>query len=261
MKLLNIQEFEQYIKTHHECVYESNDSLINNQLPGICDHCNKDVFLQVQSESYYSPYPSSNELPKFVAIYIECPACRRRSFIKTIQFQEQISHKLETSTKFTYVYRLYKLYRLPISEENKVNKDIPQSYTALHKTLNEAHYCLNSSQYIASAILFRRAIQILAKDVLGAEGKTLFNQLEWLKVNRNLLGIDLTDVFHDNSRIIKDVGNQGAHPDNDPELHDFSKEDANGLHDLFISIVYEVFVKPERLKSLQEELKKQRKLK
>ena len=74
------------------------------------------------------------------------------------------------------------------------------------------------------------------------------------------MGIDLVDVFHDNAKIIKDSGNQGAHPDDDITLHVFTKEDAEGLHDLFISIVHEVFVKPAKIKSLQEELKKNRKL-
>ena len=74
------------------------------------------------------------------------------------------------------------------------------------------------------------------------------------------MSIDLTPVFHTNSKIIKDIGNQGAHPESDITLHDFTKEDAEGLHDLFLSIIYEIFIKPARSKELQNELKKRRKL-
>ena len=126
--------------------------------------------------------------------------------------------------------------------------------------MNEATFCLAKGKYISATIMFRRAIQIIAKQILGAEGKTLFKQLEWLKENKNLMGIDLVDVFHDNAKLIKDIGNQGAHPDDDLELHIFSESDANGLYDLFIHLIHEIFVKPVKIKAIQEELKLSRKI-
>ena len=261
MKLIDKKEFEEYIKDNFECILESNETSISQELSGTCDSCKRDVFLKVYSRSFDKPYYSDDELPMFVNIYIECPSCRRKSFIQTVQFVEQKAIKEGNSTRYQYTYRLYKLYRLPVSGENYINEDIPKLYSSLIKTANEADYCLSNSKFIASAMLFRRAIQILAKEVLGGKGKTLFKQLEWLQSNENLLKVDLTEVFHDNVEIIKDVGNQGAHPDDDITLHDFTKDDAYGLHDLFISIIHEVFVKPAKMKALQDELKKSRKLK
>lgn len=259
MELINENEFENYIKENYECIYESESSYVSDEAPGTCDSCKRDVFLKIYARSYNQPY--DNELPKFINIFIECPSCRRKSFLQTVQFIEQKSLIENNSTKYQYTYRLYKLYRLPVSGENYINKDIPNKYVSLKKTAIEADYCLSNSKFLASAILYRRAIQILAKDVLGSKGNTLFKQLEWLKTNENLLKIDLSEIFHDNVKIIKDIGNQGAHPDDDITLHDFTKDDAFGLHDLFISIIHEIFVKPEKMKALQEELKKNRKLK
>lgn len=261
MKLIDKKEFEEYIIENFGCILESNESSISQELSGTCDFCKRDVFLKVYSRTFDNPYYSDGELPRFVNIYIECPSCRRKSFIQTVQLVEQRAIKEGNSTHYEYTYRLYKLYRLPISGENYINEDIPKQHSSLLKTANEADYCLSNSQFIASAILFRRAIQILAKEVLGGKGKTLFKQLEWLQLNENLLKVDLTEVFHDNVGIIKDVGNQGAHPDDDITLQDFTKDDAYGLHDLFISIIHEVFVKPAKMKALQDELKKSRKLK
>ncbi|MCD0470723.1 DUF4145 domain-containing protein [Flavobacterium sp. JAS] len=263
MELLNEKEFKKYIEENFERIYEAEgQSSISQQVPGKCDSCNREVFLNIYSKSFSEPYHNSNGLPTFINIFIECPSCRKKSFIFTVQFVEQKKKPLPTGgSQYEYTYSLYKLYRLPISVENYINEDIPEKYGSLKKTATEANYCLINSKFIASAILFRRAIQIVAKNVLGAKGKTLFNQLEWLKTNKNLLNIDLTEVFHDNTKIIKDIGNQGAHPEDDITLHDFTKEDANGLHDLFISIIHEIFVKPEKIKALQEELKKNRKLK
>lgn len=260
MELINEKEFEKYIITNYPRIYEASESSISDQTPGKCDSCNREVFLKVYSKTYDTPYYDSSGLPRFVNLYVECPNCRRKAFIHAVQFVEQKETKDGTATHYKYTYRLYKLDRLPVSNENHTTKDIPVEYNSLQKTATEASYCLSNSKFIASAILYRRAIQILVKEVLGAKGKTLFNQLEWLKTNENKLKVDLTDVFHDNTKIIKDIGNQGAHPDDDVTLHDFNDNDANGLHDLFISIIHEIFVKPAKMKALQEELKKSRKL-
>jgi hypothetical protein len=261
MKLIDENEFEEYIKENYECIHESNKNSFSEEFSGTCDSCKRDIFLKVYSSSYNNLDYSDYGLPRFVNIFIECPSCRRKSFIQTVQFVEQKAITSGQSTHYNYTFRLYKLYRLPVTGENYINEDIPNQYDSLRKTANEADFCLSNSKFIASAILYRRALQILAKEVLGGKGKTLFKQLEWLQANENLLKIDLTEIFHDNAQIIKDIGNQGAHPDDDVSLHDFAKEDTYGLHDLFISIIHEVFVKPAKMKALQDELKKNRKLK
>lgn len=84
----------------------------------------------------------------------------------------------------------------------------------------------------------------------------MHSQLEWLKENKNLLGIDLTELFHDNGKLIKDIGNQGAHLDEDITLQNFSEIDVNSLHDLFLVIVNEIFIKPKKLKAIQQDLLK-----
>ncbi|MDO9339421.1 MAG: DUF4145 domain-containing protein [Bacteroidales bacterium] len=259
MKLLDLKEFEKYIKENYECIWEDSSTSIQQEIAGSCESCKRDVFLKVYARTFDKLY--DDDLPRFINIFIECPSCRRKSILHTIQFIEQTAVVEGTSTKYKYTYRLYKILRLPTISETYINEDIPKDLNSLRKTSSEADYCLSNSKFLASAILFRRAVQILAKDVLKAKGKTLFDQLEWLKTNENVLKIDLSELFHDNAKIIKDIGNQGAHPDSDITLHNFSKEDAYGLHDLFISIIHEVFVKPAKIKALHEELKNSRKLK
>jgi Domain of unknown function (DUF4145) len=259
MKLLDKEEFEEYVIKNYECISESTASSISQELSGTCDSCKRDVFLKVHSQTFDKPY--DNNLPRFATIYIECPSCRRKSFLNTIQLIEQKAITEGETTKYHYTYRLYKFFRLPVADETYINEDIPKELDSLRKTSSEADYCMSNSKFLASAILFRRAVQILVKDVLKAKGNTLHAQLEWIKLNENALKVDLSELFHDNAKIIKDIGNQGAHPDDDITLHNFTKEDAYGLHDLFISIIHEVFVKPAKIKALHEELKKTRKLK
>jgi len=266
MKLFNVTEFEEYIRRNFPLLGESTASEINSELTDTCDSCHKEAFLKIHSEWYQRAFYSEDKLPRFITFFIECPQCRRTSFIKTIQLELTKTTIVKDEDgndeeEYEKVYQFYKLFRLPTIEETFANQDIPEQYTSLKNTVSEASFCLSHSRHIAAAILFRRALQILTKEILGAQGKTLHLQLEWLKTNKNLLGVELVEVFHDNAKILKDIGNQGAHPDDDITLHNFTQDDANGLHDLFISIIYEIFVKPAKLQALQEELKKSRKLK
>jgi hypothetical protein len=278
MGLLNEKEFVSYIQTNYPKVYETekwND--FSSEIDGFCENCRRDVFFKIRSkiyqESYY--YHHDNDLPSLVTYFIECPKCSRKRFVqllllKVIQTFDKDGKPVEAidendddednySTKTHY--ELYKLYNLPTQEESFAIKDIPDEYSTLKQTISEAMFTMTHGKFISAAIMFRRGLQIITKDILGAKGRTLHNQLEWLKENKNLLAIDLTELFHDNGKLIKDVGNQGAHPDEDITLHTFSEVDVNSLHDLFLVIINEIFIKPEKLKTIQSELIKNRKLK
>jgi hypothetical protein len=256
MKLINEEEFRNYVRLNFEMIYESPASELKEQeLPGKCDFCQKEAFLKIHALRYQQGYYREDGVPYFVTFFIECPQCRRKSFIKTVQLQVY----KPTGNKDAYgedetsaVFQFFKLFRLPSAEESYENKDIPEEYVSLKATVTEASFCLSHSKNIAATILFRRALQILAKDVLGAPGTTLNSQLNWLKTNPNALGIEIGAVFHDNAEIIRKIGNQGAHPDEDATLHNFTKEDAEGLHDLFISIIHELFISPAKLKAIQD---------
>lgn len=126
--------------------------------------------------------------------------------------------------------------------------------------VDEALFCMQHNKNISAVIMFRRALQIIVKDILGGKGKTIYNQLTWIKENENNLKINLSEMFHDNSNLIKNIGNQGAHPDIDEDLHTFTGNDVAQLHDLYLIIVTEIFIKPEKLFKLKEELKINRKL-
>jgi hypothetical protein len=264
MELLNLEEFEKYIRTNFDLILETKTTEFNSELGSHCDSCQRDVFMKIHSRMYNQTYYRENTIPDFMTYFMECPGCKRKAFIKTVRLgiHKPTGKKDEDGEDETdFYFQHYRLFRLPEREEGYINKDIPKEYESLKNTVNEANFCMTNSKSLSAAILFRRAIQILVKDILGGLGKNLFLQLEWLKNNKNKLGIDLTEVFHENSKIIKDIGNQGAHPDDDISLHNFTKQDAEGLHDLFLSIIHEVFVKPIKLKAIQDELKQNRKLK
>ncbi|WP_266204686.1 DUF4145 domain-containing protein [Pontibacter kalidii] len=256
MKLLNEEEFTEYIKSNHQFVLTNDSSSLSSEISSRCDFCQKDAYLKIGSRWHERTYRKDN-LPIFATFFIQCPSCKRQSFIQLVV----LSRLQESENGSRYVFDYYKLFNLPSQESQFETKDIPAEYRLLKKTVLEAKYALQHSQYMSATIMFRRALQILVKDILGAKGRTLYKELEWLKDNVNALQINLTDVFHDNSSLIRQVGNQGAHPDKDEELQEFSEEDANAVHDLFLLLVNEVFVLPAKIKAMKMELAERRKLK
>lgn len=263
MKLLNVDEFLDYLRSNHKLLMEGfgRPSTESSEFDGYCDNCKKDVFLKTESIEYsHSPYGSNNL--EFYNLMVECPRCKRKRIIQIaqIKYYKKVETKDDDDDK--EYYEVYKLNSIPTLNEEYSVKSIPNKYDNLINTVNEANFCLDHGKYISATILYRRALEIIAKPILGAKGRMLYNQLEWLKVNENKLKIDLSELFHDNSKLIKDVGNQGAHPaEDDVSLQNFNEDDVNLLHDLFLIIVHEIFVKPEKLKSMQEELKAKRKIK
>ncbi len=259
MQLFSRDEFESYIKSNFELMYEESKNFESDRVSSKCDSCGRDIYLKANSYYQAPKYGILASMPDFETVYVECPNCGRRSFIQTVVFKEQIDIEIQGPPQ--YYYKHYLLYRIPDREIKYETSSIPKKYTTLISSINEALFCMDRSKFVSASLVFRRALQMIAKNVLGAKGKTLFNQLEWLKENANLLNIDLTELFHDNSQLIKDVGNQAAHPDDDITLQEFTKDDVNKLYDLFLIIVNEIFIKPEKIKKIQEELKEKRKLK
>lgn len=278
MELLNQEEFNSYIQTNHRKLYQTEEfEELSHEFDGFCDSCRRDVFLKILARRYQYQGYDRKGVPNFITYFIKCPRCNRLSFSQLVVLEVHVTTNKEGKVvesipidddnydvddyQTKIHYEIYQLYNIPTREESFANRDIPDKYTTLKESVTEAMFTMAHGKFISSAIMFRRSIQIIAKEILGAKGKTLHKQLEWLTENPNLLAIDLTNLFHDNSKLIKDVGNQGAHPDDDITLHNFTEDDVNNLHDLFLVIVNEIFIKPEKLKAIQADLIKNRKLK
>lgn len=64
-----------------------------------------------------------------------------------------------------------------------------------------------------------------------------------------------------NGYIVKEVGNQSAHPDRDPDLLDFTPEDAEDLQSVFMELVGELFVVPAAVERAKIDFLTRRKIK
>lgn len=118
---------------------------------------------------------------------------------------------------------------------------------------------MDANAYLAAAAMFRRALQIITRDVLGATPGNLANELNEV-VGKQFNGVVITSNFANVGYIVKEAGNQGAHPDKDPDLLDFTNEDAEDLQKIFMELVAELFVAPAATKKARADFLARRKI-
>jgi hypothetical protein len=101
---------------------------------------------------------------------------------------------------------------------------------------------------------------MITREILGAKPGNLANELKEV-VGRQYNGGTVKQTFADVGYIIKEAGNQAAHPDRDPDLIDFSAEDARDLHAIFMELVSELFIVPAAVEKARADFLARRKIK
>lgn len=158
---------------------------------------------------------------------------------------------------YTVESRIYRLSSIP--SEHEIDT-LPETSPALRRAYSEAMRAWDANCPMAAVVMFRRALQIITRDILQAPPGNLGNELRNLRGRNNAMGITLTQDFHENAFILKETANQAAHPDQDPDLLEFTDEDARSIHTLFLDIVTELFVVPAAEAKARADMVERRKL-
>lgn len=248
------EEFDKFIEEKYELFDESCFS--DKTFKDYCPKCGVRVGLQIEAKNVGATQIQINrtvykqgpnwDLPfNFVA---KCPDCESYKII--FLYRIPISEK---------DFKYYKLFTIPDNDIYSI-PELPPEYPSLVSTYEEAVKCMQVRSFKAAATMFRRALQIIVRDILGADNWKLADSLKKLKNQPNKLGVVLSEDFHNYSYIIKETGNQGAHPDNDIDLIEFTEEDATDLMNIFLEVVNELFIKPTLLKQAAENLQRKRKI-
>jgi len=156
------------------------------------------------------------------------------------------------------VARMYRLISLPAETDSEI-AELPEKPESLRKAYSEAAKNLEINNPMSAAVMFRRALQIITRDILGAKPNSLALELKEIAVS-NKLQIKLSQDFRESSYIIKEMANQSAHPDRDLDLLDLTFEDADELHRIFLEVVAEVFVIPAAREQSRKKLLDRRKI-
>lgn len=247
-----------YIK---ETYPEVTDSRVNEEHWDLhCSQCGTTRGFQVieRSEnriptSYHGTYNVDNEAP--VAIYFRCPVCGtyKQWLVYKITLIEGDVGNRERVTRY------YRVASLP-SEGIEDIEEIPSDPPSLRIAYKQAIRAMDANAHIAAAAMFRRALQVITRNILGATHGNLASELSEV-LGTEFNGTKITNDFADNAYIIKEAGNQRAHPDGDPDLLNFTQKDAEDLQQIFMEIVSDLFIVPTATKKSKEEFLKRRKIK
>jgi Domain of unknown function (DUF4145) len=224
----------------------------------MCTHCKIVRGFQVlqraiaMQESQYRKDALEQDFLAPVTYFFRCPVCG--AFKIWILFEPELKEK--DDGKFHKHY--FRVTSIP-GEGLEEIEELPPHPPALRTAYRQAVRAMDANAHLAAAAMFRRAVQVITRDILGAKPGNLANELKQV-VGKSHNGATITDNFATNGYIVKEAGNQGAHPDKDPDLLDFSAQDAEDLQRVFMELVTELFVVPEAVRKAKAEFLARRKI-
>ncbi len=181
--------------------------------------------------------------------YMRCPVCSAYKYLIYIVIdQDDYSNRKD-----------YKIAELP-SERFHDIEALPEKPATLRKAFKEAVKAMDANAYCAAASMLRRALQVITREIGGAKPSTLGKELENLS-GKKVNGVTFSQDFSSNGYLVKEAGNQGAHPDDDPDLLDFTQQDAKDLYRIFMTIVADLFIAPKAAEEAVARFKSSRKIK
>ncbi len=226
----------------------------------MCTHCKIVRGFQVlkravaMQESQYAR--SKGELEQDfdapLTYYFRCPVCG--AFKIWIVFEPQLKHQDDGN----YHRHYFRVTSIP-GEGLEEIAELPHDPPALRTAYRQAVRAMDANAHLAAAAMFRRAVQVITRNILGAKPGTLANELNRV-VGKSHNGATITDSFATKGYIVKEAGNQGAHPDKDPDLLDFSIQDAEDLQRIFMELVSELFIVPEATRKAKADFLARRKI-
>ena len=197
----------------------------------------------------YEQYAQDTDAP-YVYTF-RCPVCK--AFKQWIVYQPQLQND---SGKWQKYY--FRVTSVP-SEGLEEIEELPADPPSLRMAYRQAVRAMDANANIAAAAMFRRTLQVITRDLLGARPGNLANELTEV-VGKTFNGGTITANFGSIGYIIKEAGNQGAHPDADPDLLEFTSEDAEDLQGIFMEVVSELFIVPAAKEKARNEFMARRKV-
>lgn len=215
----------------------------------MCSKCNIVRGFQVtrrgytsSSTNYYGPIDQAGAR----SVFLKCPVCEMYKILIVFKISGGKSE------------RWFQVAEMPSSGMEGV-EDLPETPKSLRIAYRQAVNAMGANAYIAAAVMYRRALQIITRDIGKAKPGMLGAELSEL-VGKKINGVMFTQDFSSIGYIVKEAGNQGAHPDKDEELLDFTSQDAKDLHSIFTTMVAELFVAPRAAEEAKKRFLKNRKI-
>jgi hypothetical protein len=204
------------------------------------------------TQTYQGQYGTTKDFFAPRTYYFRCPVCG--TFKQWIVFVIQLK---DANGKFG-PERYFRVTSIP-SEGLEEIAELPENPPALRTAYRQAIRAMDANAHLAAAAMFRRALQVITRDMLGAKRGNLANELKEV-VGKTYNGVTIRSNFADVGYILKEAANQAAHPDEDPDLTDFTPQDAEDLQKIFMELVSELFIVPVVAKKARDDFLARRKI-
>jgi hypothetical protein len=201
-------------------------------------------------DTIYSRFDEDLVAPK--TYVFRCPVCS--AFKQWIVYEVEIANDAGK-----WVKHYYRVTSVP-NEGSEDIAELPKEPPSLRIAYRQAIRAMDANANLAAAAMFRRALQVITRELLGAKPSTLASELSSV-VGKSFNGGTVTSNFAKVGYLVKEAGNQGAHPDNDPDLLDFTAQDAEDLQQIFMELVSELFVIPAAAQKAKADFLARRKIK
>jgi hypothetical protein len=256
---LNETDREAYVITNYPEVTDSR--IDDDHWDLLCTHCKVVRGFQVLKHDlngYWSRRYSENEFfrPDYKAphtYWFRCPVCKAHKL--WIVFVVELEHEDTGDKKRAHYYRVTSIPGEGLEDID----ELPAEPPSLRIAYRQAIRAMDANAHLAAAAMFRRAVQIITRDLLKAKPGNLANELNEV-VGKPFNGGVVTSDFAKVGYIIKEAGNQGAHPDRDPDLLDFTQDDSVDLQRIFMELISELFVVPAASRKAREDFLARRKI-
>jgi len=147
-----------------------------------------------------------------VTYLFRCPVCK--AFKQWIVYEFlNVHHRPEK-------YQYFRVTSVPGEGLEDID-ELPADPPSLRTAYRQAIRSMDANAPLAAAAMFRRALQVITRDLLGAMPSILGKELNQV-VGKSFNGVVVTNNFATVGYIVKEAGNQGAHPDKDQDLLDFT---------------------------------------
>jgi Domain of unknown function (DUF4145) len=181
-----------------------------------------------------------------------CPVCK--AFKQWILFEIELrTGELGKSEK--HYFRTTSLPSEGLEDIDELPTDPPSLRTAYRQAIR----AMDANAHLAAAAMFRGALQVITRDLLGAKPGNLAEELNEV-VGKTYNGVVVKNDFAKVGSIIKETGNQGAHPDKDPDLLEFTSQDAQDLKAIFLELVRDLFIVPAAVQKAKDDFMARRKI-
>lgn len=251
----NIDDLHKYVRENY---LEVTDSRIDDRHWDLfCTECKivrgfQVIRRDVEGEKYYTDdireFEPDYEAP--VNFLFRCPVCK--AYKLWIMFELDVPNASGARTSY------YRVTSIP-SEGVEEIEELPDDPPSLRTAYRQAVRAMDANAHIAAALMFRRAVQVITRDLLGAKQGPLASELREV-VGREYNGARIRESFSEVGYILKEAGNQAAHPEKDPDLLDFTAEDTQDLQSIFMELVSELFIVPAAMQKAKVEFLARRKI-